>query len=269
MIPILKLKCMYVCRYYIKKRGRIINAPYVDLSYKWAGGGFLSTVGDLIKFGNVMLYSFQYNSSSDNIIENCNKRDLTKYDAKREPSNGNLSNNKTETNDETYTKEDTVSPSGDSSEKLTKSQESQTNNVMNKAIKPKLLPGYLRSETVKSMWNRDFDTKSDWDVDGFYGMGWSVVPDKQEYGYCRHQRYYTSHTGGAIGASSVLLIIPHKGTIDECHAPPRGVIVAMAVNMSSVGLNKTALEIGKLFEQVEIKQFSKIKDKNECSYRIF
>lgn len=30
---------------------RVINAPYVDNSYKWAGGGFISTTTDLIKFG--------------------------------------------------------------------------------------------------------------------------------------------------------------------------------------------------------------------------
>ena len=31
-------------------------------SMKWAGGGFLSTVGDLLQFGNAMLYSFQYST---------------------------------------------------------------------------------------------------------------------------------------------------------------------------------------------------------------
>ena len=30
----------------------LINAPYVDNSYKWAGGGFISTTTDLIKFAN-------------------------------------------------------------------------------------------------------------------------------------------------------------------------------------------------------------------------
>ncbi|MBT8398369.1 MAG: beta-lactamase family protein [Gemmatimonadetes bacterium] len=30
--------------------GSIINAPYVDNSYKWAGGGFLSTPEDLVRF---------------------------------------------------------------------------------------------------------------------------------------------------------------------------------------------------------------------------
>ncbi len=41
---------------------RLRNAPYVDNSYKWAGGGFLSNVQDLVKFGNAMLFSFQRKS---------------------------------------------------------------------------------------------------------------------------------------------------------------------------------------------------------------
>lgn len=35
--------------------GALINAPYVDNSYKWAGGGFLSTPEDLVRFGNAHL----------------------------------------------------------------------------------------------------------------------------------------------------------------------------------------------------------------------
>ena len=31
--------------------GRFENAPYVDNSYKWAGGGFVSTAEDLVRFG--------------------------------------------------------------------------------------------------------------------------------------------------------------------------------------------------------------------------
>jgi serine beta-lactamase-like protein LACTB len=31
-----------------------VNAPYVDNSYKWAGGGFLSTTDDLARFGALM-----------------------------------------------------------------------------------------------------------------------------------------------------------------------------------------------------------------------
>ena len=38
-------------RYYALNSGRIVNAPPVDNSYKWAGGGFLSTSEDLVRFG--------------------------------------------------------------------------------------------------------------------------------------------------------------------------------------------------------------------------
>lgn len=31
--------------------GRVLNAPYVDNSYKWAGGGYLSNTEDLVRFG--------------------------------------------------------------------------------------------------------------------------------------------------------------------------------------------------------------------------
>lgn len=37
--------------FYTVNEGKIVNAPCVDNSYKWAGGGFISTTTDLIKFG--------------------------------------------------------------------------------------------------------------------------------------------------------------------------------------------------------------------------
>ncbi len=46
---------LYRAGYYDMSNGKVINAPYVDNSYKWAGGGFISTSEDLIKFGNAML----------------------------------------------------------------------------------------------------------------------------------------------------------------------------------------------------------------------
>ena len=40
-------------RFYTKgPEGQVVNAPYVDNSYKWAGGGFLSTPEDLLIFAN-------------------------------------------------------------------------------------------------------------------------------------------------------------------------------------------------------------------------
>ncbi len=35
--------------------GDVINAPFIDSSYKWAGGGFLSTTEDLLRFANAHL----------------------------------------------------------------------------------------------------------------------------------------------------------------------------------------------------------------------
>ncbi len=42
----------YRGRYYQKAGNKIENAPFVDNSYKWAGGGFLSTATDLVKFAS-------------------------------------------------------------------------------------------------------------------------------------------------------------------------------------------------------------------------
>jgi CubicO group peptidase (beta-lactamase class C family) len=39
-----------------EKDGPIVNAAYVDSSYKWAGGGFLSTPEDLVRFGSLLLH---------------------------------------------------------------------------------------------------------------------------------------------------------------------------------------------------------------------
>src|SRR5262249_55538446 len=37
------------------KAKRLENASYTDNSYKWAGGGFLSSSEDLVRFGNALL----------------------------------------------------------------------------------------------------------------------------------------------------------------------------------------------------------------------
>ncbi len=41
--------------YEVNQQGTIVNAPYVDNSYKWAGGGFISTTTDLVKFAEAHL----------------------------------------------------------------------------------------------------------------------------------------------------------------------------------------------------------------------
>ncbi len=49
----------WLFRYYDRKKRDLKNVPAVDNSYKWGGGGILSNVHDLLKFGNAMLNSFQ------------------------------------------------------------------------------------------------------------------------------------------------------------------------------------------------------------------
>jgi len=43
-------------RFYRRTKDKpVLNAPFVDNSYKWAGGGFLSTAEDLARFGSLLL----------------------------------------------------------------------------------------------------------------------------------------------------------------------------------------------------------------------
>lgn len=159
-----------------------MNCPYVDNSYKWAGGGFLSTVGDLLLFGNALLYSYQ------------------------------VAHFETEG----------------------------------------LLPGFLKPKTVIELWAPVDKTEASWDKDGLYAQGWMVVEKLQKYGQCRKRRHYVSHTGGAVGTSSVLLVLPSE-EIDpgpgQIPVLPQGVVVSIMVNMQSVGLNTTALKIAHEFEK--------------------
>ncbi|XP_069701662.1 serine beta-lactamase-like protein LACTB, mitochondrial [Periplaneta americana] len=180
-------------RYYNKNaKGRLNNVPYVDNSCKWAGGGFLSTVGDLLHFGNAMLYSYQW------------RNDL---DTKLYP------------------------------------------------------PGYLRFETLREMWTVQPKTTMKWGRSDGYGMGWVVVPAVQEHGGGDTQRFAVGHTGGAVGASSVLLMVPvtpsesssktlTEGPLSDSAAEiciPSGVTVAVIVNMQDVGLQHLALDVAAIF----------------------
>ncbi len=44
-------------KFYQRDGGEASEAPYVDNSYKWAGGGFLSTAEDMVIFGNSLLFN--------------------------------------------------------------------------------------------------------------------------------------------------------------------------------------------------------------------
>lgn len=202
-------------RHYVKdKQGKLTNAPYVDLSYKWAGGGLVSNVLDLIKFGNVMLYSYQargHHSKSPVSTQGRQQKSLSGKEKEKEIS----------------------SPRG-----------------------------YLKPETVEEMWSLVSTEKSGWDgiPNGGYGLGWSVWKAKNDHPFCKDQKFIVSHTGAAIGASSVLFILPlddvtgnkknEMKPVDTATSLPQGVVVAIIVNMMSVSLNKTAYDIAKIFQNV-------------------
>lgn len=163
-----------------------MNCPYVDNSYKWAGGGFLSTAGDLLLFGNALLYSYQVAHLKD--------------------TEG-------------------------------------------------LLPGFLKPKTIIDLWTPVEGTKTGWNKDGMYAQGWVVVEKLQKYGQCRKRRHYVSHTGGAVGSSSVLLLLATE-EIDQrpgqTRILPQGVVVSIITNMQSVGLGSTALKIAHEFDKARI-----------------
>ena len=198
-----------------------MNAPYVDLSYKWAGGGFISSTKDLIRFGNIMLYSYQ--SGDHGNASNKHKKDL---EAKKGVN-----------------------------------KQLNIKDTVPLKIEPKkheCLTGYLKPETVKTLWSVADKTMNEIKTEG-YGMGWSVIPESYHHGYCRHSDLYTYHTGGAVGGSSVLVISPrskvnsspgHDLTVTSGDAP-RGVVVAILTNMTGVGLTKTAQNIIQEFNKVQ------------------
>lgn len=59
----------------------------------------------------------------------------------------------------------------------------------------KSLQGILKPETVQEMWQKVDENEGIADKDGWYGWGWSVLPEKQTHGSCQHQKHTISHVG--------------------------------------------------------------------------
>lgn len=144
------------------KRGskhQLRNTPYVDNSCKWAGGGFIGSAEDLVRFGNALLLAYQ----------------------------------------------------GDST-------------------------GILQPATVKEMWRPVVDVGRD-HKGMAYGWGWFVNPGKTAVGGGADIPFTVMHTGGAVGASSVLHIQPTcclDNNIDTAGKKPQGVVVAILFNLQDV-----------------------------------
>jgi serine beta-lactamase-like protein LACTB len=59
-----------------------------------------------------------------------------------------------------------------------------------------------------------------------YGLGWNLCYDKHK------ELKYVYHTGGAVGATSCLLIVPPKS--DAPKDTPSGIVVAVLCNAQDV-----------------------------------
>ncbi|KAE9553898.1 hypothetical protein FO519_002887 [Halicephalobus sp. NKZ332] len=162
-------------RYYrTDSRGKLQNVPEINASYKWAGGGILSDVTDLLTLGNALIYSYQ--APSDAV--------------------------------------------------------------------PRAL---LQQETMKKLWSRE--VKSGEKTREEYGWGWVTLPTIDEAGGAGPNRsgvYF--HTGGAVGASSVLLLRPHGESLSG-QGKPKGTCVAILANKQDAGkgIVELALEISEIF----------------------
>ena len=69
-------------RHYELRDGRWTNAPYVDNSYKWAGGGFVSTSEDIARFGDALLGNPVLSNETIQLLtspQNLNDGSLTTY----------------------------------------------------------------------------------------------------------------------------------------------------------------------------------------------
>lgn len=165
-------------KYYTRNnKGRLENVPYVDNSYKWAGGGILSNVGDLMKFGNCLLFNYQNDSSKN------------------------------------YLKQNTIR------NYIWSKQSIPFTNRKDKIEKPPIVPPIEKS---------------------FYGFGWQLVFDDNEH----LKRVY--HTGGAVGASSCIMIIPKE--IESSIENPNGIVVVVLCNSDTTsGIVNFTHEIAKIF----------------------
>ena len=131
----------------------------------------------------------------------------------------------------------------------------------------------MHAETIQAMWTPQpaGTATSEWGRESGYGMGWKVVPSLQEYGGGDAQKFAVGHDGAAVGASSILVMVPtnvpHPSTTpfpSSPHIPvfpdslsvvsqttdiciPCGVVVAIISNLQGVGLQKLATDIASVF----------------------
>ncbi len=165
-------------KYYMRnEKKRLVNVPCVDNSYKFAGGGLLSTASDLLKFGNRMLVMYQSNREGN------------------------------------FLKSETIA-----------------NLLWTAQSKPENAKAKDRELLCKP-----YETVS-------YGLGWFVCFDKD------NKLKYVYHTGGAVGATSCLMIIPDREFDSSEKDTPRGTVVSVLCNShDSSEIVKFTLKVAEFF----------------------
>ena len=108
--------------------------------------------------------------------------------------------------------------------------------------------GYLGQETVRKLWTPVVGTSVSWVKAGSYGMGWQIVPISDT-------RFCVGHTGGTIGASCALMLLPpaqESATTppEGATTPPEGVVVAILTNLQSANLGPVAVRIARIFDDI-------------------
>ena len=108
--------------------------------------------------------------------------------------------------------------------------------------------GYLQPETVRTLWTPVEGTSVSWDKAGSYGMGWQIVPISDI-------RFCVGHTGGTIGASCALMLLPpaqESATTppEGATRPPEGVVVAILTNLQSANLGPVAVRIARICDDI-------------------
>ena len=194
-------------RYYVRdKHHKLKNAPYVDNSYKWAGGGFLSSVGDLIRFGSMMLYSFQQTkvtSKPKTEIIGDKGAETTSKPSVVTPSPDPPTSSETPSESELPLPPQTPQPSnpeegeegmgGSPIKEITGKPLDKVDYhpgpfaAVNKAKPPvRYLPGFLKASTVAELWKPQPGASVGWGGDTLgYGLGWAVRSKKKVAGFAR------------------------------------------------------------------------------------
>lgn len=243
-------RCFPSSQYVRDERHVLKNAPYVDNSCKWAGGGFLSNIGDLLKFGNAMLYSYQ--------CENFPEADETeKIDEADKTDQKEILGNEKE---KLKCREIVYNASPFSPVNRSGRNPKQTKRKVN---------GFLKKQTMDQIWSPvvRMGTESNLN-DDYYAMGWMVKPEIHEFAFGRRQELAVYHTGGAVGGSSVLLICPKerkssKGDQNE-QGCPQGIVVTILCNLEGVSLTKLASQIAAEFQGLRTEAPHKVVKVYDC-----